>query len=93
MTFGAHQMRTQSFLNLLRPQTASTGSLRMSASHNGPFPGLRSVGYDASYIYRTTNDSTYGSFTKPNPMLNTTGPLRQPLFLAGDVGRTGLPKD
>ena len=40
----------------------------------------------AAHFYRTTSDDSYGSFAKPPSLPNTTGALKQPLFLATGVG-------
>ena len=84
------QMRTQSFLNLLRPQlpdASSAASVASSAavSRTGGLGGF-AAGFAAAHFYRTTSDDTYGSFAKPPPLPNTTGALRQPLFLSIGVG-------
>ena len=80
-------MRTQSFVYLVSPQRSSSShSLKSVASSQTGGLGAPCSGFAPANFYRTTSDSTYGSFARLPALPNTTGHLRQPLFLATGVG-------
>ena len=84
--------RTQSFINLLRPQEAAGQPPRVTPSRVGAFPtNVRGTlpedaKMDVARFYRTTNSSTYGNFADIPSLPNTTGPIRQPLYLTSGMG-------
>lgn len=84
--------RTQSFINLLRPQEAAGQPPRVTPSRVGAFPTNvkgtlpEDAKMDVARFYRTTNSSTYGNFADIPSLPNTTGPIRQPLYLTSGMG-------